>query len=86
MKKITDKIIKKFEEHLINEEKSKATIEKYIRDISAFASWLGCAEPCKARVLEYKDRLIKKYAPSSVNSILSSHHSFYNHIPFHFDW
>ena len=79
MKKITDKIIKKFEEHLINEEKSKATIEKYIRDISAFASWLGCAEPCKARVLEYKDRLIKKYAPSSVNSILSSLNSCFDY-------
>ena len=79
MKKITDKIIKKFEEHLINEEKSKATIEKYIRDISAFASWLGCAESCKARVLEYKDRLIKKYAPSSVNSILSSLNSFFDY-------
>lgn len=33
MKKITDKIIKKFKEYLIDEEKSKATIEKYIRDL-----------------------------------------------------
>ena len=79
MKKITDKIIKKFEEHLIDEEKSRATIEKYIRDITAFAAWLGGSEPAKAKILEYKDRLIKKYAPSSVNSMLSSLNSFFDY-------
>ena len=39
MKKITDKIIKKFKEYLICEEKAKATAEKYIRDLTAFAEW-----------------------------------------------
>ena len=40
MKKITDKTIKKFREYLICEEKAKATAEKYIRDLTAFAEWL----------------------------------------------
>ena len=46
MKKITDKIIKKFKEYLIDEEKSKATIEKYIRDLTVF---LGSAVRSSAK-------------------------------------
>ena len=80
MKKITDKIIKKFKEYLIDEEKSKATIEKYIRDLTVFVSWLGGAELCKTKVLEYKEYIISKYAPASVNSILSSLNSFFDFI------
>ena len=72
MIKITDIIIKKFKEYLIHEEKSKATVEKYIRDLTAFTAWLGGTELSKARVLEYKEYIITKYAPASVNSMLSS--------------
>lgn len=80
MKKITDKIIKKFKEYLIDEEKSKATIEKYIRDLTVFVSWLGGAELNKTKVLGYKEYIISKYAPASVNSILSSLNSFFDFI------
>lgn len=41
--KITGKKIKKFEEHLIHEEKSKATVDKYVHDVTAFAAWFGSA-------------------------------------------
>ena len=78
MKKITDKIIKKFKEYLIDEEKSKATIEKYIRDLTVFVFWLGGAELNKTMVLGYKEYIISKYAPASVNSILSSLNSFFD--------
>ena len=77
MKKITDKIIKKYRAYLINEEKSKATVEKYIRDITAFAAWLGGAELCKAKVLEYKEYLMGSYLAASVNSMLSSLNGFF---------
>lgn len=79
MKKITDKTIKKFKEYLICEEKAKATAEKYIRDLTAFAEWLCGGELSKARVLEYKEYLIENYAPKSVNSILSSLNSFFDY-------
>ena len=78
MKKITDKIIKKFKEYLIDEEKSKATIEKYIRDLTVYVSWLDGADLTKVKVLEYKEYLIKNYAPASVNSVLSSLNSFFD--------
>ena len=78
MKKITDKIIEKFRKYLIDEEKSVATLEKYIRDIRAFRVWLGGEQLCKAKVMEYKEYLIGSYAPASVNSILSSLNSFFD--------
>ena len=40
MKNITQKDIEKFKKYLQNEERAAATIEKYIRDISAFSVWL----------------------------------------------
>lgn len=42
---------------LIDEEKSAATIEKYIRDVIAFTEWLGDNELCKEKVLAYKEYL-----------------------------
>lgn len=79
MKTITDKIIRNFKEYLINEEKSGATLEKYIRDTVMFSDWLGGAELCKIKVLEYKEFIMTKYAPASVNSILSSLNSFFEY-------
>ena len=77
MKKITDKAIEKFKEYLTDEEKSKATIEKYVHDLAEFSAWLGSAELGKVKVLEYKEYIMKKYAPASVNCVLSSLNSFF---------
>ena len=55
---------------LIDEEKSAATIEKYIRDVKAFTEWLGDNELCKEEVLAYKEYLAEKYAPASANSMI----------------
>ncbi len=72
MKKITQEIISNFKQYLYEEEKSNHTIEKYMRDIRMFATWLKGSAFCKSTVLEYKRMLIVNYAPSSVNSMLSS--------------
>ena len=52
MKRITESRIHNFREYLIHEEKSKATVEKYVRDVTAFAAWLGSAALNKMKVLE----------------------------------
>ena len=70
--------VEKFEEYLVFEEKSGATIEKYKRDIIAFLNWTGKDEADKKSVLKYKAYLIENYAPCSVNSILSSLNSFFD--------
>lgn len=68
--KISEKDIKNFERQLLNEEKSAATIEKYLRDIRFFGKYLGDREITKENVMLYKERLKSDYAPASANSML----------------
>ena len=77
MKNITDDLIQKYKEYLCTEEKAEATIEKYIRDITAFKKWLAEQILNKQQVLDYKNYLIQNYAPASVNSVISSLNSFF---------
>lgn len=71
-KKIRLRDIKKFEEHLYSEEKSKATIEKYIRDIKKFSDFLGNNYLDKESAIRYKTYLAERYTPASVNSMIAS--------------
>ena len=81
--KILSNQIKQYKTHLINEEKTKATIEKYIRDIMAFCKWLANRELTKELVLEYKAEIVENYAPASVNSILASLNGFFGYNEWH---
>ena len=83
MKKITQEMVVNFKKFLIDEEKSRATLEKYIRDINAFREWLGNRIVEKVMVLEYKTYLVEKYAPASANSMLSSINSFFEFNEWH---
>lgn len=76
-KTISPDLIKNFENYLIEEEKACATQEKYIRDITAFSDWTKGEHIDKRKVLAYKEYLKSNFAPSSVNSILSSLNSFF---------
>lgn len=76
--KITKHLIVKFKDYLLEAEKSYATSEKYIRDISAFFAWADKREMNKNLILQYKQKLISEYAPASVNSMLSSLNSFFD--------
>ena len=83
MKQITTTKIKKYREYLIEEEKSKNTIDKYMRDINAFTKWIAERDLCKSVILEYKEHLKLSYAAKSVNSILSSLNSFFEFCEWH---
>lgn len=74
--KIRDREIAHYRLHLLREEKSLATIEKYLRDVAAFVRWLGGREVSREVVLQYKAELVQKYAVASVNSMLSAVNSF----------
>ena len=80
MRQLTSAQILKFKNYLIEEEKSKATLEKYVRDIEAFRVWIGAKELDKGCVLSYKAYLCEKYATASVNSMLSSINSFFTYL------
>ncbi len=66
------KTISDFKQYLLNEEKSTATINKYLHDVKDFINWVSGKIIDKTTVLQYKDYLISKFAPASVNSIISS--------------
>ncbi len=71
--KLMSKHIQSYEDHLRMEEKSAATVEKYLRDIRAFACWLDGREITKERTSEWKSFLVERgYAPASVNAMLSA--------------
>ena len=83
MRKITNELIHSFKNFLIEEEKSKNTIEKYVRDITFFMAWLCGQEVTKILALEYKKELCEKYAPASVNAAISSLNSFFAFMEWH---
>ena len=75
---INPEIISRFQKHLIEEEKSDVTIEKYIRDVTAFTSHINGIAITKETVLAYKQHLLdENYAVRSINSMLASLNSLF---------
>lgn len=65
--------LNKFRDQLIYEEKSTATVEKYLRDARAFSVFIDRKDITKELVMEYKAYLIEQgYAVRSINSMLAS--------------
>ncbi len=76
---LTQGNIQAFYSWLKSEEKSKNTIEKYIRDVSAFMAYLGGGTITKETVIAYKNKLIaENYAVRSINSMLASLNSLFS--------
>ncbi|MFR7591078.1 MAG: tyrosine-type recombinase/integrase [Longibaculum sp.] len=83
MKKVnlSEKVIMKFKRILIEEEKSKATVDKYMRDITTFYEYLPNEKlVTKELVILYKEYLSKKYKPTSSNSMLVALNRFFDFI------
>ena len=74
---ITSHLISSFRQHLLEAEKAPATIEKYIRDVTAFFKFTGNAEVTKETLIAYKEMLLKKYKPASINSMLAALNHFF---------
>ena len=70
---ITTDHLNQFEQYLIKEEKSTATVEKYLRDVRAFFVYIGKQPLTKEVTIYYKKHLEEqKYALRSINSMLAS--------------
>lgn len=80
---ITAKMIAEFKEHLILEERSVATIQKYIRDVNAFMAYAQNSAITKETVIAYKKYLQENYAVRSVNSMLASINSLFAFLGWH---
>lgn len=58
---------------LQQEERAAATMEKYLRDVRAFARWMDGRPVTKEAVTAWKERLLEeRRAPSTVNACLSA--------------
>lgn len=78
-KRVEKEMIANFSQYLQNEEKSTATIEKYLRDVRAFMRYVGKSAISKELVIGYKQNLVEhRYAVRSINSMLASINSFFS--------
>ena len=70
---LTSEQIAAYVRYLKQEERTPATLEKYLRDVRAFALWLDGEAVTKEVVTCWKERLLAEHrAPSTVNAALSA--------------
>ena len=71
--RLTPQQIQAYTRHLQLEERSPATVEKYLRDVRAFALWLNGRTISKELTSEWKTHLVaQNYAPTTINAMLSA--------------
>lgn len=66
--------------HMKAEEKSTATIEKYIRDIRKFLTFAEGKELDKSLAIEYKNQLAATYSVVSANSMIAAVNYFFRYL------
>ncbi len=81
-KRVLDKHqIVDFVNYLSEEERGDGTIEKYQRDVTAFAAWLGERPAEKDSVTDWKSYLLTcGYAPRTINSMLGALNKFFTFV------
>lgn len=74
---IDEKRLMDFEKELYEDEKSPATVEKYLRDLRNFATFVNQRTIDKGLVLAYKAELGRGYALTSANSMIAALNAFF---------
>lgn len=74
--RITPALIERYSTYLYEQERSRATIQKYQYDIKTLVRFLNGRPITKAILINWKQQLIERYAPASVNSMLAAVNSF----------
>ena len=70
---LTPEQIAAYGRYLKHEERSQATLEKYLRDITAFSGWLNDRTVTKEIVIGWKEHLqAKGRVPTTINTALSA--------------
>lgn len=76
---ITYPLLNKYQEYLEAEERGSKTIEKYLRDIHKFYTYIeGTTTITKERVIAFKEMLLTKYKATSINSMLVALNRFFD--------
>lgn len=74
---LTNKAIHRYALYLREQERAPATIQKYVRDLTALWDWLAGRPLTKAVLIEWKEALMASHAPATVNSMLAAVNSFF---------
>ncbi len=74
---LTKKSIDEYRKFLICDEKSEATVEKYIHDVNYFYNYLDNRIVTKEILIAYKKMLLETYKVSSANSMLVALNMFF---------
>lgn len=70
---ITADLVEAFAAHLRAEERSAGTVEKYRRDVTGFAAWLGGRPADRAQTAAWRDSLLGEgFRPGTVNGKLTA--------------
>ena len=70
--------IAQFGRSLYQQERCAGTIEKYVRDVNAFALWLDGEAVTKEAAVAWKEHLLGKgYNPATINSMLAAVNQFF---------
>ena len=71
--------ISAYGEMLAREERSESTIQKYLRDVRAFLTWLSGNAATKESAIAWKKHLLSTdYTPATINSMLSAINGFFH--------
>ena len=82
--KLSAEQIGAFATYLCREEKSRATQEKYLRDVQLFCAYAGGNEITKDLIVAWKGYLAEQgYAVRSINSMLASVNSLFSFLGWH---
>ena len=81
-RRITKVLINEYKIHLYEQEKSAATIAKYLRDLQKLEVFAGGRELTKLLVIEYKEHLkgSSAYKTSSINSFIVAANRFFEYM------
>ena len=76
---MTTEQLHSFRAYLRDEERSAATVEKYLCEVTQFAAWHNNTEVTKSAVAEWKEHLLSEgYEPSTVNGKLTALDRFFD--------
>ena len=75
---LTSEKVTEFGKYLKASERSSGTVEKYLRDVNHFMTWLDGKNVTREQTASWKEYLTEKgYSPITINSMLASIHAFY---------
>lgn len=69
---LTEEMLTEFQRHLRLKERSKATVEKYMRDVRGLLQFACGQEMTRELLIEYKEHLRGQLSDRSVNSVLAA--------------